>query len=119
MKVLVADDDLDQLTLRCLILEKNGFETIQARDSATALKLTRLEKPECAVVDLRFPTEESGLKLLRDLKALDQAIRLVLLTGVPCKSVPAQARDAADETVEKSSGTSALVSKLNGLLRVK
>lgn len=118
MKVLVAEDDLDQLTLRCLILEQNGFKTLQAQDAATALKLTRLEKPECAVVDLRFPTEESGLKLLRDLKALDQAMRLVLLTGLPSKSITARAKDA-DEILEKSSGSAALVSKLNRLLRCK
>ena len=113
MKILVADDDLDQLTLRCLLLEHSGFETVQASDPKTALAVAKSEKPTCAVLDLRFPTEESGLRLVRDLKALDSAMHLLLLTG----SNPARVRNRSeagliDEVLEKGSACASLVRKL-------
>jgi CheY-like chemotaxis protein len=118
MKILVADDDLDQLALRCLLLERSGFQTVKASDARSALALAEAEKPECAVVDLNFPNEESGFRLLRELKSLDSAIRLVLLTGsraaVVSRHLEAQ---LIEQIVEKGLGTANLVRKLKELER--
>src|SRR4051812_13145007 len=81
MKVLLADDDRDQLALRSMLLERSGFETILAFDGASATELAAAQKPECAVVDLRLPTEELGLQLIRELKSLDPAIHIIVITG--------------------------------------
>ncbi len=81
MKVLLADDDPDQLALRCMLVERSGFETIQASDSDAATRLAECHKPECAVIDLRLPTEERGSRLIRELKRLDPAIRILVITG--------------------------------------
>ena len=118
MKILVADDDPDQLMLRCLLLERSGFETVSASDAGSALAAARTEKPECAVVDLNLPTEESGLGLLRDLKALDSAIRLVVLTGAR-RGLLACGSEAGlvDEIVEKGLGSASLVRRLKALER--
>lgn len=116
MKVLVADDDLDQLTLRCLLLERNGFEIVSASDASAALALAKAEKPGCAVVDLNFPNEESGLRLVRDLKALDSAIRLVLLTGARAGALSGRSEAGLiDEVVEKGLGSATLVRRLKAL----
>jgi two-component system, response regulator RegA len=118
MKVLVADDDLDQLTLRCLLLERNGFETLQASDAASALALAQSEHPQCAVMDLRFPDEESGFRLVRDLKALETATRIILLTGTsPGKLAARPELDLVDEVVQKSSGTASLIRMLKSVER--
>ena len=45
-----------------------------------ALAAARSDSPELAVVDLRMPGR-SGLELVRELKALDPATRVVVLTG--------------------------------------
>lgn len=116
MKVLVADDDLDQLTLRCLLLERSGFKTVSASNAGSALALAEAEKPECAVVDLNFPTEESGLRLVRDLKSLDSAMRLVLLTGVKTGALSGRSEAGLiDEVVEKGLGAANLVERLKAL----
>jgi DNA-binding response OmpR family regulator len=81
MKVLVAEDDRDQLELRSLLLSQSGFEALPAGDAAEALRAAAEQRPECAVVDLRFPAEEHGLGLIRDLKRLNAAIRIIVLTG--------------------------------------
>jgi DNA-binding response OmpR family regulator len=118
MKILVADDDLDQLTLRCQLLERSGFQAVQASDLEAALAVAKTEKPACAVIDLFFPNEESGLRLVRDLKALDSAIHVVLLTGATSARLAnrSEAR-LIDEIVEKGSSSAKLVQRLKALER--
>jgi two-component system, OmpR family, KDP operon response regulator KdpE len=81
MKILLADDDSEQLLMRSMLLSQSGFDTVQAHDCESAIRMARTERPACAVVDLRFPTEELGLRTVRELKALDPAIHVLLLTG--------------------------------------
>jgi len=82
MKVLVADDDPDQLIMRSMLLAERGFDTVQAPDCEAAIQIAAAEKPACAVVDLRFPTEELGLRTVRALKTIDPQMHVLLLTGV-------------------------------------
>jgi DNA-binding response OmpR family regulator len=117
MKILVADDDLDQLTIRCLLLEQSGFETLQASDPGLALAMAQAEKPECAIVDLRFPTEESGFRLVRELKSLNSALHLFLLTGCGAGRIANRPEAGLiDEVLEKGSAAN-LVGKLKALQR--
>jgi len=78
--LLVVDDDA---TFRTRLIQgfcKRGFEVRGAADATEALALARVESPELAVVDLRMP-ELSGLVLVRELKQIDQATNVVVLTG--------------------------------------
>ena len=116
MKVLVADDDLDQLMLRCLLLERSGFKTLEASDARSALELAQAEKPQCAVLDLRFPTEESGFRLVRELKALDSGMHVFVLTGCnPARFANRLEAGLIDEVLEKGSASATLVRKLKAL----
>jgi two-component system response regulator RegA len=81
MKVLLVDDDPDQLLLRGMLLRQSGFETAEATDILSAIEMALAYKPPLAVVDLRLPDEETGLSLIRQLKTLDPAIKLFVLTG--------------------------------------
>ncbi len=49
-------------------------------DYDAALALARAESPELAVVDLRMPGR-SGLDVVRDMKAIDPATNILVLTG--------------------------------------
>ncbi|MDX6386472.1 MAG: hypothetical protein QOD85_274, partial [Gaiellaceae bacterium] len=53
--VLIADDDEDILELVRLGLTDHGFETIVARDGATALALARERVPDLALLDVSMP----------------------------------------------------------------
>jgi DNA-binding response OmpR family regulator len=113
VKVLVAEDDQDQLELRSLLLSQSGFEAIPARDSAAALRAAADFKPECAVVDLRLPAEEHGLGLIRALKALDAAIRIIVLTGMDTTRLKRLPENAlVDEVIEKGSSSARLVATI-------
>ncbi len=116
MKVLVVDDDPDQLVLRTMLLEQTGFETIRAADAGSAADLAAAEKPECAVVDLRLPTEELGLELIRELKRLDPAIHIVVITGGNPERVAREpVADLIEEILQKGGPSGLLISKLKSL----
>ena len=112
MKVLVVDDDLDQLLLRGMLLRQNGFETAEATDIETAMEMAAAYKPELAVLDLRLPTEELGLSLIRQLKTLDPAIRLFVLTGADPKRFARHAEHQLVEDVLLKGSSAQLTQKL-------
>jgi DNA-binding response OmpR family regulator len=116
MKILVAEDDPDQLSLRCMLLAHSGFETLAAGDAGTAVALALAHKPECAVVDLHLPTDERGLQLILELKKLDPAMHVIVLTGRDPRRL-AQASDSklVDDVILKGSASGALIQKLRRL----
>jgi DNA-binding NtrC family response regulator len=80
-RILLADDDSDQLSVREMLFQQLGFEVLTATGREGALEQARLNHPVCAVIDLRLPDEESGLRLIRDLKNLVADMRIFVLTG--------------------------------------
>ncbi len=78
--ILIVDDDdtLREQLARAFV--SRGFEARAAADYDEAMALAGDEPPELAVVDLRMPGR-SGLELVRDLKAVDATIKIVVLTG--------------------------------------
>jgi DNA-binding NtrC family response regulator len=81
MRVLVIDDDPDQVIIRCMVLSHHGFETRRASDAESALKAVREDVPEVAVVDLGLPAESDGLHLIAELNRTHPEISVVVLTG--------------------------------------
>jgi two-component system response regulator RegA len=75
----VDDDEVFRARL-VRALEARGFDVRGAGDVESALAAARSESPELAVVDLRMPGG-SGLDLVRELKAVDPATSVVVLTG--------------------------------------
>ncbi len=61
-------------------LAARGFDASGAGDYDEAMSAARRDSPELAVVDLRLPGR-SGLELVRDLKQLDSATNVIVLTG--------------------------------------
>ncbi|HSU33259.1 MAG TPA: response regulator [Bryobacteraceae bacterium] len=116
MKVLLVDDDQDQITIRSLLLERHGFVTAFAGDRVSALQLAEAQKPHCAIVDLRLPTEEAGLRLIRELKELDANIRIIVLTGANprCLDTQPEAR-LVDRVLLKPSSSALLIEHLKML----
>jgi CheY-like chemotaxis protein len=116
MKVLLVDDDQDQIAIRSLLLERHGFVTAFAADRISALQLAEAQKPHCAVVDLRLPTEEAGLRLIRELKELDDGIRIIVLTGANPRSLDTQPEGRlVDRVLLKPSPSALLIEHLKAL----
>jgi two-component system response regulator RegA len=78
--VLVIDDDETFRNRLVRAFRERGFDARGAPDCATALGWAEADSPEYAVVDLRMP-DENGLDVVKRLKAIDPATRVIVLTG--------------------------------------
>ena len=78
--ILVVEDDDAFRGVLVSVLESRGYDVVGVPDAATAVATARRDSPEMAVVDLRLP-DESGLEVVRQLKAIDPTTAVVVLTG--------------------------------------
>ena len=66
--ILVVDDGAANRKLARLLLEREGYEVVTAKDAETALELLRAFRPRLILTDVRLPGMD-GLTLTRRLKA--------------------------------------------------
>ncbi|HEX4230819.1 MAG TPA: response regulator [Bryobacteraceae bacterium] len=116
MKLLLVEDDPDQLYLRSLLLKHCGFECFEASTISSALQVAADQTPRCAMIDLRLPTEEAGLELIRKLRGWDPQLWIVVLTGTD----PARFRNLpeaalVDDLLTKPVHSAEMVAKLNAI----
>lgn len=78
--LLLVDDDAVYRERLAKAIMSRGYEVFTAANAEAALALAEGESPEFAVLDMRMPGE-SGLDLLRRLKAIDPTTRVLMLTG--------------------------------------
>jgi len=78
--ILLVDDDERLRSRMARAFEERGYETEQADSYDAAVAVAQQESTEYAVVDLRMPGK-SGLELVRALHQIDQATKIVVLTG--------------------------------------
>ena len=81
-KILVVEDNENNLYLISFILEKNGFEVVKARDGETGILKTHEEKPDLIIMDIQLP-DINGLEVTRRLRAIKSfgKIPIVALTS--------------------------------------
>jgi CheY-like chemotaxis protein len=109
----VVDDDLEQLSIRTMLLEKSGFEVVKASDAIRARELAADHRPNCVLMDLNLPTHADGLALIRDLKAMDANIRLFVLTGFdPRRFRQYPEAKLVDEVFGKPASSAAVIRRL-------
>jgi CheY-like chemotaxis protein len=114
MMILVVEDDADQRQLRTMLLLRGGFETIEAGDKRGAILQATTHRPAAAIVDLRLPTVNDGLELVRELKSFDPRMRVIVLTGTSRQKVQdLPGAEMIDELLIKPTPSS----KLIGILR--
>ncbi|HUJ63164.1 MAG TPA: response regulator [Kofleriaceae bacterium] len=77
---MVVDDDEHVLAAfrRSFVDDRT---VLTANDAVVARHLAKRERPDLAVVDLRLGNNGSGLDLIRDLRADQPNIKLVLMSG--------------------------------------
>ena len=111
MRVLVVDDDPVGLDVRRMVLEKCGHQvTIAANVGAARACLgTGLD---AVVMDLRLPSTEDGLELLRELHESVPGARVVVFSGYAEDLEGCAERAYATEVLAKPARTERLLEAL-------
>lgn len=83
LKVLIVDDDQDNVSYLRDILEDNGFATVSANDGEAGLEMARTQNPDLILLDLMMP-RKSGISMFQELKKSTELreIPVVVVTGV-------------------------------------
>lgn len=79
-KCLVVDDSDSMLRMLTLFMEHLGFESITAHDGDEGISAVREHHPNLVVSDIHMPNR-NGLLLLQDIKELNPALPVILITG--------------------------------------
>lgn len=79
-KCLVVDDNDNMLKLLSMFMEHLGFDPVVAHDGDEGISAVREHKPSLVVSDIHMPNR-NGLLLLQDIKSLNPALPVILVTG--------------------------------------
>ncbi|MCK6563976.1 MAG: response regulator [Dehalococcoidia bacterium] len=63
------------------ILSEAGYEVIQAENGLEAIEKYRASKPDAVLMDITMP-EMDGLAALKEIKAIDPAARVAMVTAL-------------------------------------
>lgn len=105
MRILVVDDELDNLELHAFMLEQYGAEVIKAASAAEAFQFLNNLNLDLLVSDLGMPNED-GYTLIRQVRALESPQK----RAIPAIAVTAYARPE-DSAKALAAGFGAHISK--------
>lgn len=79
-KILLIDDDEDQLQLVRNILKKEGFEVMALSDPSLMIRTISKNNPDIVLCDIRLRLYD-GRELCRELKDSNQKLPVILYSG--------------------------------------
>jgi two-component system alkaline phosphatase synthesis response regulator PhoP len=62
-KILIVDDDQDQVNSLSHVLKSNGYETVAAYSGNEGLKKLVAEKPDLIILDIMMDTDTEGFEI--------------------------------------------------------
>jgi len=82
-KILIVEDEADEVSYLRTLFEDNGFAVITAANGQEGFRKAKSERPDLITLDISMP-EESGVRSLRDLQGDPDtsAIPVIIITGV-------------------------------------
>lgn len=102
-KILVIEDNEQNMELFCDILEAKGYKVFKAVDGEAGVELAKKEKPDLIIMDMQLPQMDglTAVKLIRE----DPAVKGVCIIAVTAHAMK------GDEENFKKAGCSAYIPK--------
>ncbi|MBO6948461.1 MAG: sigma-54-dependent Fis family transcriptional regulator [Rhodospirillales bacterium] len=80
--ILIVDDERDIRSLTSEILQDEGFETREARDSATALEAVERREPSLVLLDIWLQGSQlDGIGILKEIKQQHPDVPVLMMSG--------------------------------------
>jgi CheY-like chemotaxis protein len=114
-RVLIVDDDADQVELRQWILEAEGFAVTVARSASDALNSLSKSLPDLMLMDLRLPEASDGLRLIRETRDSHRPLKILVLSGSTFELTRSAEAKLVDEVLQKPVRSEKLVSVLRNM----
>jgi signal transduction histidine kinase/DNA-binding response OmpR family regulator len=121
-KVLIADDEEDNITLLVRYMVNEGYEHVSAKDGVETLNMARIEMPDLILLDINMPNKD-GFAALEEIRS-DPAIQhipVIILSAA--RTDPADIQSGlnlgADDYVTKPFDRHELMARIRTKLRMK
>lgn len=86
-KVLLVDDEVDVRKFVSKLVERAGYEVIEAKNGVEGMGRVREDKPGLIILDVLMP-KQSGIRMYRELKTTESLkdIPVIMLSAIAPKS---------------------------------
>lgn len=118
-KILIVDDNEMNRKLFRSLLQKNGFETIEAEDGATGLQMAKEHLPSLILMDIQMPVMD-GLTTMKAISAEPEtsSIPVIALTSYAMKKDKERfLAEGFDAYISKPIDKNAFISAVSKMLR--
>jgi two-component system OmpR family response regulator len=117
-KILVVDDDNDDVELVTFVLRRAGFRVVAANDAGSALKLVERESPDAIVLDIELQELMDGFEFLKLLRRTLRPVPVLILTARGTEADRVYGLDiGADDYLAKPFAHRELVARVRALVR--
>jgi len=81
-RVLVVEDNENNMKLICLVLEKHGYEPIKAFSGEEGVEKAMAERPDLILMDIQLP-DINGMEAVKRIRMVDdmQEIPIIAITS--------------------------------------
>ncbi len=124
LKILIVDDQAAVCAALEVLFELHGLETLTARTPEQALNFIRSEDVGAVLQDMNFHRDatsgEEGEALLREIRALDPELPVVLMTAFQSLETAVRlVREGASDYIAKPWNDEKLVATVKNLVRLR
>ena len=121
-KILVADDNPDNVHLLTLRLESEGYTVLTAADGEETLARLHADKPDLLMLDISMPKKD-GFQVLSEMRADAQIQHIPVMVVTAAHILRQDVREGlmlgADDYITKPFDWREVVARLQGKLRIK
>ena len=101
IKLLVVDDEPGICDILKRVFSPIGFTVLTATNGQSAISIVKKEKPKVVLLDVRM-LGMSGLEVLKEIKKIDDSIKVIMVTIMDDEKTKAEAKKlGADDFVTK------------------
>ena len=79
-RVLIIDDDAPTRDVLRQLLNREGYETVEACDGREGVQCSQAASMDVIILDMLLP-EQSGLEVIRALRGVDPAVPIIAISG--------------------------------------
>ena len=120
-RILVVDDDKDNLNLFTTVLEYAGFKVVSYSDPLEALKKFKPSYYDLVILDYIMPNL-NGFELYERLRQKDESLKILILTASQEQLHISHNQELVDmvlKVVRKPIGISKLLDEIDSILRLE
>ena len=85
-KILVVDDDADQLEQLEVQLQAAGFDVVTADGYATGIEAFTVEQPDLVILDLMMEEPDAGFRLSYEIKKVTPEVPVIIVSAVTSRT---------------------------------